>query len=113
MPPSRLASRRVNFTRHTTSLLRPSRLSVRASSVHVLQVIAHGSVRPAGIEIGSVTVWNDFARLYGPIGEEREVEGERTLIEKAIGWKFRHAFLATEAFTHPSRLDMVSFERTE
>ncbi|GEM09909.1 endoribonuclease Dicer [Rhodotorula toruloides] len=60
-----------------------------------------------------VTVWNDFARLDGLIGEEKEVEGERAAIEKAIGWKFRHAFLAAEALTHPLRLDMVSFERTE
>ncbi|BGP08421.1 Dicer-like protein 1 [Rhodotorula toruloides] len=81
--------------------------------LHKAYDLALAAIKTIGIEIGSVTVWNDFARLYGPIGEEREVEGERTLIEKAIGWKFRHAFLATEAFTHPSRLDMVSFERTE
>lgn len=76
-------------------------------------VVAHTPAESPGIEIGSVTIWNDFARLYGPIGEEKDVDDERTAIEQAIGWKFRHAFLATEAFTHPSRLDMVSFERTE
>lgn len=34
-------------------------------------------------------------------------------MESVLGYTFRHASLLQEAFTHPSKLDMVSFERAE
>ncbi|KPV74940.1 uncharacterized protein RHOBADRAFT_44459 [Rhodotorula graminis WP1] len=66
-----------------------------------------------GLELGNVTVWDDFARLYGPPGEEAPVVGALKAVEAALGYKFKHASLVTEALTHPSKLDSVSFERCE
>ncbi|GAA5895230.1 hypothetical protein JCM8208_005942 [Rhodotorula glutinis] len=66
-----------------------------------------------GLELGNVTVWDDFARLYGPPAEEAPVVGELKQVEAALGYTFKHASLVIEALTHPSKLDSVSFERCE
>ncbi|GAA6000094.1 hypothetical protein JCM10207_006049 [Rhodosporidiobolus poonsookiae] len=65
------------------------------------------------IELGGVKVWDDFARKWGSPGPVVQVEGEYLAVEEALGYTFKHGNLVVEAFTHPSKLDMVSFERCE
>ncbi|GAA6001448.1 uncharacterized protein JCM10292_006259 [Rhodotorula paludigena] len=71
------------------------------------------AAKSLGLELGNITVWDDFARLYGPPGIASFIEGDLVDVEKALGYSFKHAELVVEAFTHPSKLDAVSFERCE
>lgn len=71
------------------------------------------AAKSLGLELGNITIWDDFARLYGPPGNASPIEGDLVEVEKALGYSFKHAELVIEAFTHPSKLDAVSFERCE
>ena len=46
-------------------------------------------------------------------GEVRAAVSDLQIVEKILGYTFRHGALLREAFTHPSKLDEVSFERIE
>ncbi|GAA5868109.1 hypothetical protein JCM3774_001024 [Rhodotorula dairenensis] len=71
------------------------------------------TTKSLGIEIGTVTNLEDFSRLYGVPSEVHKVEDDKRFVERTLGYEFRHGELLREAFTHPSKLDEVSFERTE
>lgn len=66
-----------------------------------------------GVEIGTVTTLDDFSRLYGEPGEVCAAASDLQVVETTLGYTFRHGALLREAFTHPSKLDEVSFERIE
>ncbi|GAA5833456.1 hypothetical protein JCM9279_001530 [Rhodotorula babjevae] len=81
--------------------------------IHEAFDIALEVAKALGLELANVTVWDDFARVYGPPGEEESVIGELKQVEAALGYHFKYGSLVTEALTHPSKLDSVSFERCE
>ncbi|GAA5984285.1 hypothetical protein JCM10908_006124 [Rhodotorula pacifica] len=83
------------------------------SGLHEAFSLALMTIKSLGIEIGTVTDLEDFPRLYGVPGEVRAVVSEYRVVENTLGYVFRHGALLREAFTHPSKLDEVSFERTE
>ncbi|GAA5839253.1 hypothetical protein JCM11251_006019 [Rhodosporidiobolus azoricus] len=66
-----------------------------------------------GLELDGIVVWDDFARRYGHPGAVQPVSPDFRPIEEALGHSFKHGTLVVEALTHPSKVDSVSFERSE
>ncbi|GAA5903989.1 hypothetical protein JCM6882_003794 [Rhodosporidiobolus microsporus] len=69
--------------------------------------------KTVGLELDGVDAWDDFARRYGSPGPAQPVTPDFLPVEHALGHTFKHGGLVVEALTHPSKLDSVSFERSE
>jgi endoribonuclease Dicer len=65
------------------------------------------------VELGEVNEWSDFARLYGSPGPQVSAPEQYRQVEEIFGYRFKHGGLVKEAFTHPSKLAEISFERSE
>lgn len=67
----------------------------------------------ADVQVGEIETWSDFSRLYGSPGDRVPASPEHRQVEAILGYSFEHGELVKEAFSHPSKIDQVSFERSE
>jgi hypothetical protein len=67
----------------------------------------------ADVQVGEIQTWSDLTRLYGSPGERVPATSEHRQVEAILGYNFKHGELVKEAFSHPSKIDQVSFERSE
>ncbi|GAA6028331.1 hypothetical protein JCM8097_006980 [Rhodosporidiobolus ruineniae] len=73
-------------------------------------------IKSLKLETDGVDVWPDFAFRYGSPDLQNgkmAVPEDFRPVEEVLGYRFQHGGLIKEAFTHPSVLNEVSFERFE